>query len=482
NLNLIQLLEELKKFIQQENGSRFSLFLYILLGLLVGDWVVERLLKYGFDKQYAYIIGGGIVLITFVVWLMSREITVQKNKINIGIADLLIIYVNESSPMSYEQKKLMANETAQYLYSQIQSQMYDGSAMKQLNLVKLPTRIQVTFENERRIVERLGLDILVWGTLKCIEGKYYLNYKLTFSKKFESWAFSQAVQSINGYPDVPFDLHGQTTDIQMFVHQLMWLAMLLSTVQDMHSKKFLNAHNTSRELIQHAQQYSQGVYPVNYLIQYIMYFVGMRNLLMMQDWLSSHRINDILQGQWITQGVQSMFQGIVHSLKAYFESMKHDVIRDEQFEFEFLYAMGNNPAKERTDDSVFVSLQSNLHPWTKDMLTGYFSLLNNNPIDAKLHYNEVMMQDPNNMIALRSLGIVEHQLQNYSLSSYYLKEYSKNTKNHPFYRHHVDVKLFQLLGSNALRKRNIFGRIYYKLKYMRGLYYNWRMRKRYIIL
>lgn len=93
---------------------------------------------------------------------MSREITVQKNKINIGIADLLIIYVNESSPMSYEQKKLMANETAQYLYSQIQSQMYDGSAMKQLNLVKLPTRIQVTFENERRIVERLGLDILVW--------------------------------------------------------------------------------------------------------------------------------------------------------------------------------------------------------------------------------------------------------------------------------------------------------------------------------
>ncbi len=90
--------------------------------------------------------------------------------------------------------------------------------------------------------------------------------------------------------------------------------------------------------------------------------------------------------------------------------MKRDLVHDEQFEIEFLYAMSNNPNKERTDDASFVDSQKDLQPRTKDLLSGYFSLIHEDLIDAKIHYNSVIMQDPDNMIALRSLGIVEYKL------------------------------------------------------------------------
>ncbi|MBP7007958.1 hypothetical protein KBB05_04535 [Patescibacteria group bacterium] len=61
------------------------------------------------------------------MWFISREITVKKGKINIGIADLMIIHVNNMTPLTYEQKQQLSNETSQYLYNQIQGELYDGS-------------------------------------------------------------------------------------------------------------------------------------------------------------------------------------------------------------------------------------------------------------------------------------------------------------------------------------------------------------------
>lgn len=49
--------------------------------------------------------------------------------------------------------------------------------------------------------------------------------------------------------------------------------------------------------------------------------------------------------------------------------MKHDLVHDEQFEFEFLYAMSNNPNQERSNDASFMDTQKDLHPWTYDILS-----------------------------------------------------------------------------------------------------------------
>lgn len=483
NFNLIQLLEQLKKFMQQENWSWFSLFLYIIVWLTLSDRLIGRLVAYGFPNTQSYIVWWAIVWLSIILWLFTRVVQIKKDKINIGIADLLIIHVNESLPLSYDQKWQLSNETAQYLYSQIQSEMYDGSASKQLNLIKLPSRVQVTFENERTIAEDLWLDILVRWTLKIIDGKYFLNYKLTFSKKLESWAFAEVIQSINWFPDVEFDLHGKTTDVAQFINQLMRVAILLSSITDMYERRFLSVYSKISDLSSRIQSFEWNNSAINQLILYLVGFVWMRNLLFMQDILDKSKTKDILQWERITTWVQSLFKLMSESLKKYFGLMKHDLVHDEQFEFEFLYAMSNNPARERTQDASFIdSSSSRLQPRTNDLLSGYFSLINDDLIDAKLHYNSVILEDPDNMIALRSLWIVEYRMWNYSLSKHYLEEYWKNNAQHIFFRHYKDTKVLRLLISCSWHGFHLRDAIRYSFRFSIDTIRNSRLKKKYIIL
>lgn len=66
---------------------------------------------------------------------------------------------------------------------------------------------------------------------------------MTFSKKIESWAFSEIIQSINTSGDVEFDLRNKSPVIDLFISQVMRLSLLLYSIQSMYEKKFLSAQN-----------------------------------------------------------------------------------------------------------------------------------------------------------------------------------------------------------------------------------------------
>ena len=105
-----------------------------------------RLLVYGLPEKNVNLIFWSIIAIAIIIWFITREVQVKKGKINIWIADLLVIHVNENTvPLTFDQKSQIASEAAQYLYSQIQSEIYSWSTTDQINLIKLPSRIQVNF-------------------------------------------------------------------------------------------------------------------------------------------------------------------------------------------------------------------------------------------------------------------------------------------------------------------------------------------------
>lgn len=82
------------------------------------------------------------------------------------------------------------------------------------------------------------------GSLKFVKGEYYLDYKVTCSKKVESWAFMQVVQSINSAKDIEFDLHNVSKKLEIFAKQLLWLGLLLHSTEDMAAHRFISAQST----------------------------------------------------------------------------------------------------------------------------------------------------------------------------------------------------------------------------------------------
>ncbi len=444
-----------------------------------------RLLVYGLPEKNVNLIFWSIIAIAIIIWFITREVQVKKGKINIWIADLLVIHVNENTvPLTFDQKSQIASEAAQYLYSQIQSEIYSWSTTDQINLIKLPSRIQVNFENERKVVDASGLDVLIWWALKYVDKKYYLDYRMTFSKKIESWAFSEIIQSINTSGDVEFDLRNKSPVIDLFISQVMRLSLLLYSIQSMYEKKFLSAQNLIQIILGRIKQSitdANNSWPT-FLIQYLVRFVGMRNLLDMQERLTKNRIKDIMQWEWIMWSIQDSFKGIISSLKSYFLFMKRNAIYDKQFELEFLYAVGNNPKHNWDEDAVLVNQETIKSPWTMDLLSGYFSMIQENLIDAKLRYQSVLSQDHDNMIAMRTLWIIEFQMKNYPLSKFYLKGYWENNKQHIFYRHYVDTKVLKLLANCSLRSFSIFEYIKYQSKFISASYRNRKLRKKYIII
>ncbi|MBP7007957.1 hypothetical protein KBB05_04530 [Patescibacteria group bacterium] len=56
---------------------------------------------------------------------------------------------------------------------------------------------------------------------------------------------------INAYPDVEFDLHGKTTDIQAFIQQLLWIALLLSSLDSKNQQtSYLTEHSIIQSIIE----------------------------------------------------------------------------------------------------------------------------------------------------------------------------------------------------------------------------------------
>lgn len=481
-VNLLQIIDQLRKFIQQENWSWFSLFLYFMSGLMIGDRVLERLLKYGFPHEDSYLIVWIIVLSFISIWFFTRGIHTKDGKINIGIADLTIIHIADSQ-LTYEQKLQLASESSQYLYNQIQNEVFDGTNIKQINLIKLPSRVQVNFENDREVADHLDVDILVRGTLKFVEGKYLLDYKVTCSKKVESWAFAEIIQNINASDDIVFDFHNTSKKLVGFAHQLLWLGLLLHATEDMAAARFLSAHTTIESVLERIKKLPIKEHKGNmyYLVCYLYSFCSMRNLIMMQD-ANAKKKDHEGDGTRLPKHIKEDFVQVIYYLKSYFAIEKEQVEDNQQFSLEFLYALSRNPYREWHDDAVFVYKEAEMLPGLKELLSGYFSLIDNNLIDAKLTYQAILTQDHDNMVALRSLGIIEYRLKNYALAKHHLENYWKNNNQHIFYRHYRDTRVLKLLSLCSLCKLHLIDALQYYAKYLLAKFNNHKLKKKYVVL
>lgn len=169
-------------------------------------------------------------------------------------------------------------------------------------------------------------------------------------------------------------------------------------------------------------------------------------------------------------------------MQSYYLSSKERLSANQQFFLEFLYALGSDPYRGRHEDAAFVYKEEDIPSGLKELLVAYFSYIEYNLIDAKLAYYEILSQDHDNMVAMRSLGIIEYRLGNYRLAQQYLENYRHNNTQHIFYYHYKDVRVLRMLFICCIRGLRFFAAFRYYYKFVLGSYANRAVSKKYFIL
>jgi len=79
-----------------------------------------------------------------------------------------------------------------------------------------------------------------------------------------------------------------------------------------------------------------------------------------------------------------------------------------------------------------------------------------NKTHAKQQYQKIITQQPQNPIALRSLGILAYEEKNHSLAIDLLKKLKNITLFHIFHTNHYDTKTQKILAKSLIKKRKLF--------------------------
>lgn len=159
NLNLLDLLNQIKKFTTQEKGNIFSLITYFLLALIVLSRYFNTSLSTNNPQYDIYVLLLALALCVL-IRVGTRKITKSKNKINIAIAQVNILNTSLEKRLDAEQKLGMSTEISNYIYSCLTHIKQELSMDKYLHFFRLPSRININYGNSE-VIDKLGIDTLV---------------------------------------------------------------------------------------------------------------------------------------------------------------------------------------------------------------------------------------------------------------------------------------------------------------------------------
>lgn len=160
NLNLLDLLNQIKKFAAQETGNVFSLVAYFLLSLIVLSWYFGTSVSIKYANYNVYILIFVFVFI-LIIWSLTRKIPKDASKINIGIAQVNLLNTSMAKPLDSEQKLSISTEISNYIYNCLSHSKQELLMDQHLNFFRLPSRINVNYASCDQTVDKLGIDMLI---------------------------------------------------------------------------------------------------------------------------------------------------------------------------------------------------------------------------------------------------------------------------------------------------------------------------------
>lgn len=466
NLNLLDLLNQIKKFAMQETGNVFSLLAYFLLSLIVLNRYFATSLSKNNPNYDIYVLLGTFGF-CIIVWLITRKIRKDPWKINIGIAQVNLLNTSMEKPLDWEQKLSISTEISNYIYNCLSHSKQELLMDSYLNFFRLPSRISINYANCYESANKLDIDMLIRGVCRYHEQKIYIDYKVATQKRINSIFFDKLINDINAYPEIQFDFTGNThNEFDKFIHMVSYLSIIYKSLELMN----LSEHKEVEKIILHAlnclgrlyddesdQSINEGDKDV-VKIEILMYFILAKNYF--------NRANSLIENFDYKNDANSKLDQStaaidtqMNLIKKYLEKKKYASIY-EQVELENAYIYTLWQLSKTQDKKTIDKQMKNIDTILKDkykfgLVKAFVETIFKDLDDAKKHYEEALNINPNNTVALRGLWLMEYDAGDINKSLVYLNKLNSISQFHIFQPQILDIKLQKTLYKINLKKWNI---------------------------
>lgn len=475
--NILDLLNQLKSFINQEKGSRFSLIIYLLLGIALVDrylpHINDNIAWFNINPLLAMLV---VCIILTIFWRTTRRIVKAKDKVNVGISQMDILNISTSDKLDAEQKLQISSEVTNYIYNRLSHMKQSLKLDKHLNFLRVPLRIKIDYANSEKETKKLGLDLEIWGTIRYDDNKLYINTKISPYKNITSFFFKKLIDDLNAYPELDFDFSSPVNlEFDKFIHEITYISLIYRSLELINNFEYADAE----------QVLLHGIHKLNKLydnkddqsvnrwdkevskIEMLMYFILSKNYL---NWSNSLLVNFDYKNK-ANDKLEKCSDAIDNQIEIIKKYIKDEAFQEEsekrEVENAYLNAMSklsktkNKSVIKKQLDSMSETIKDeNKHDMVRALIESRFQNLK----DAKKHYEKILKDNPKNRVVLRWLGLIEYDLGNLKKAeNYFLKLYNIS----PFYifNHQLyDLKVQRRLRQISLKK----GKIFKAIKYLRN--------------
>jgi tetratricopeptide (TPR) repeat protein len=480
--DVLSLITQLKSFVKEEKGTPLSLLVMLSVAFFTSSAIFSSLSKTDLEVPFSRIFAFFAILVV-VLWIKSRWLGISRRRTNIAIAHMEVSNVDPKDQLTSEQKIRISEEIMLFIYSSLQNQRQALNLKKYLDFSQLPRRIKVSYHNNDTVAYHLKTEVLIWGLLRYSGGKIWFTPKYEFSKSLNSELFQKLTRDIQSGSEVEYKLgEDENLGMRRIMHLVTYIGLIFHALKLQNQQKYAAA----KELIDHAIESLDELYDSSdhsvergdqeiLLVESQLYYVKAKVLhnwaqAKLQNFDATNQAQDLLTeaGRALERKGDIIQKYFKSDLKSSATVLEHS----------YMYAL--SLMAEANDDDEIKKILAKLQKMKVDpsqirFVKKLLSVRFKDKAHATKVYEEVLEEDPDNIVALRALGFELALSGNWRRAHHLLGQLEQMTTRHIFHDELYDTKLQLVLAQTALHRGRLDDLVKHLSRYGRFKAYNRRL-------
>lgn len=258
SLDFNRLVEQVQTFITNEKDTVSGLIFFWIVGLLG----IHSLFTNIFTEQKEYFIPVllAFFVLTLLLWIGTRRVKVDRKRATVAVANFTVLSLDPKHAIAGQDKLNLEREIVEYVGESLHGHKNRLELGQFVEVIRLPRRIAITERSAQRIARRLGVDVLIWGTVRysgesTVVIEPHFDFRAEPTNSFYG-TFREKLLSRSGYKvDLNAEMKGEGESLlSQLIHYTLYLGVMFYGIKRMEQHRHDEADKVFRSVRENLRQ------------------------------------------------------------------------------------------------------------------------------------------------------------------------------------------------------------------------------------